>query len=123
MPEQRARVLSATRSPSKRCRVGPWTVATWALVLRGITEPSAWCHSTLLQVLDQKSGHVERRARGDVRTSELVEDLVDEWHAGYDTLAQSLGLSSQRVKMAEERTGLLASSLASEGSSPTTKPP
>lgn len=45
IPEQRARMLSATRSPSKILRTGPRTVAH---CLMGVMlSPSETCHSTL----------------------------------------------------------------------------
>ena len=49
MPEQRARVLRATRSPRRILRKGPRTVAQ---CLMGVKEvPSFMCHSTLEGVL------------------------------------------------------------------------
>lgn len=45
MPEQRARVLRATRSPRRILRTGPRTVAQWVM---GVMESPSWtCHSTL----------------------------------------------------------------------------
>lgn len=46
MPEQRARVLRATRSPRRMLRIGPRTVAQW--VMGVIVVPSGVCHSTLM---------------------------------------------------------------------------
>lgn len=46
MPEQRARVLRATRSPRRILRTGPRTVAQWVMGVMG--EPSDVCHSTLV---------------------------------------------------------------------------
>lgn len=45
MPEHRARVFRATRSPRRILRKGPRTVAQWVM---GVMEvPSFMCHSTL----------------------------------------------------------------------------
>lgn len=46
MPEQRARMLRATRSPSRILRIGPVTVAQWVIGLIGVV--SVMCHVTLL---------------------------------------------------------------------------
>ena len=45
MPEQRASVFRATRSPSKILRTGPRTVAQCFTGVK--VEPSLMCHSTL----------------------------------------------------------------------------
>lgn len=50
MPEQRARVFRATRSPRRSLRTEPRTVATWIFVSGGMAEPSGRCHSTLLAI-------------------------------------------------------------------------
>ena len=55
MPEQRARVLRATRSPRSSLRTGPRTVAHWVIGL--IEEPSSMCHSTL-----EKNDRLRERA-------------------------------------------------------------
>jgi len=50
IPEQRASVLSATRSPSSKQRAGPVTVATLIFGFDAVgatAAPSARCHSTL----------------------------------------------------------------------------
>ena len=45
IPEQRANVFSATRSPRRRFLAGPVTVATLAIGSNSV--PSFICHSTL----------------------------------------------------------------------------
>lgn len=49
MPEQRARMLRATRSPSRILRIGPVTVAQWVIGTMGVV--SVMCHVTLVSLV------------------------------------------------------------------------
>lgn len=85
MPEQRARMLRATRSPSRILRIGPVTVAQWVIGTMGVV--SVMCHVTLISLVwgvfgDWRGGEGE----GDVRASKLGKDFVKEGDACEDAL-------------------------------------
>jgi hypothetical protein len=82
MPEQRARVLRATRSPRRSCRTGPDTVATWMMDSPEMNVPSLWCHVTLHNVSTSPAKGEER----DKRAAELREDFIEKWDSSKNSL-------------------------------------
>lgn len=83
MPEQRARMLRETRSPSKIFRIGPLTVAQCLMGVMG--SPSLTCHSTLGIVIYEKQTH-SLTGEEDLRAAQLGKDFIEERNAGYDAL-------------------------------------
>jgi hypothetical protein len=58
IPEHRAKVFKATRSPRSSCRAGPVTVATFAIGENSV--PSFMCHSTLRMRIKNIGGLYEQ---------------------------------------------------------------
>lgn len=82
MPEQRARMFRATRSPRRRLRTGPRTVATWDEGGAWMGVPSERCHWTLRVWLDGVFWYGGSRGeQEDERAVELSEYFVEEGDA------------------------------------------
>lgn len=91
IPEHRANVFKATRSPRRTFRIGPRTVAQ--CLIGSNVSPSRMCHSTLdgcqqqaCEETQRQSGTVKGGGRRDVLAIQLPENLVKERNTGEHTL-------------------------------------
>lgn len=84
IPEHRASVLRATRSPRRIMQAGPQTMAHW--ITGSNTAPSSISHLTLWLV--NASSYFP--GLGDLRAAQLFKNFVEKWHACKFPLVETL---------------------------------